>query len=593
MKERIEIEDKYKWDLSNYCKNDEDFYKKIEELKTLIERIKTFEGKLENDDILLECWKTFDEFYDKIGRAECYCSYRVDEDQRNSKVNEMQQKANKALTAFGEASSYIAPEITSFSLEKLEKLKQNPKFEKYIPYIKDYIRAKGHTLSKEIENFTSGMGEFLDDNSEIFEKFNNADVKFEDVINSKQQKLPLNNANYSQYLESNDRLLRESAFKNIHKGYGENINFLTSNYTASVKKTCFFAKKRNYKSALNEAIYLEEASEGVYNKLIEKTRENIDIIHDFLYLKAKLLNINDFAIYDRAVRIGTQTDEEISFETAIDEVCKAVAPLGEEYVGLVKKSVEEKWIDVYPNNGKRSGAYSCSVYGANPVVLLNFDNKESYVSTVAHELGHAIHSYYSNKFQPFQTCNYVIFVAEVASTVNEMLLWRYNIKKAKTKEEKIKFYDDLFQTINSTIFRQTMFAEFEAMVHEMEENELPLTKDSLCEKYFELNKYYYGKDVKIPEETKYEWARIPHFFTPFYVYKYATGLICALNLSKKIAEKDKHAIEKYFKFLSSGSSEAPITLLADAGVNLEEDKTFDEVFAWMREVLNDFKELMK
>ncbi len=591
MKERIEIEDKYKWNLSSYCKNDEDYYTRVEKLRPYIEKIKSFEGKLDNDDMLLSCWEMLDEFYYNAGFVECYVSYRCDEDQRDSKTSEMEQKLSKILTSFGEASSYISPEIATFSLEKLENLKKNPNFSKYIPYIDDYIREKGHILSKEVENFISGMGDFLGSNSEVYRKYIDADATFADAENSKGEKLPLNSANMAQYLQSTDRKLRETAFINTHEEYGRHINFISSNYIASVKQDCFFAKKRNFPSALSKSIYREEASETVYKKLIEKVRENVDIVHDYFAIKANLLGLGDFAFYDKFAPVGKESDEAITYENAIQMVCSAVKPLGEQYVALVKRAANERWIDVYPNKGKRSGAYSCSVYDANPVVLLNFDDKKNYVSTIAHELGHALHSYYSNQSQPFQTANYVIFVAEVASTVNEMLLWRYNMKHCASKEEKIKLYDELFEMVNSTIFRQTMFSEFEALAHEMEEREDPLTKDGLCNKYFELNKYYYGDKIVLPECLKYEWARIPHFYRPFYVYKYATGLICALNLSKKIAEGDSEATAKYIEFLSSGSKYDPIKLLTIAGVNLEEDKSFDEVFAWLREILEDFKQL--
>lgn len=593
MKERNEIEEKYKWDITRFCESDEKFLEEVKKLYSYVEDIKKFEGKLENDNELDACFEKSDEFGMKTNPLAMYISCREDSDQRDSTSHEMMQKLDKLLSAYSEASSYISPEIASFSKEKLDGLLNNPAFEKYKPYIKDYIREKEHILSKEIEGFLSGMGEFLGTNREIFQRFDNADIKFEDVVDSNGKHFPLNNANYTDYIYSDDRVLRKSAFENMNKAYMEHINFLTSNYVASVKERCFFAKKRGYKSALSASIFGEEASETVYAMLIKKVRENIDIVSEYFQIKAKLLNLKDIGLIDRFAPVGASSNEKISFEDAMKVVETIVRPFGEEYVSTIQKAVKERWIDVFPNAGKRGGAYSSSIYDKDPVVLLNFDGRKEYTSVIAHELGHAMHSYFSNKNQTYQTCDYVIFVAEVASTVNEMLLWRYNMQSCKTIDEKIKLYDDLFELVNSTIFRQTMFAEFEAKNHEMEEKEEPLTKDNLCKRYLELNKFYYGEKVQIDESVQYAWARIPHFFSAFYVYKYATGLICALNLSKKIAEGDKDAIEKYMNFLSSGSSKDPITLLALAGVDLEKEETFDEVFAYLKELLADWKNLIK
>ncbi len=593
MTERNQIDNKFKWDLSGYCKNDEEFYARLENLKPYIENIKVFEGKLDIDDELYKCWSLNDEFEQECSKLMVYVYCKQDEDQREEKANAMSQTLDKVATMYNVAASYISPEISKFSKEKLLALQEVPKFKKYIPYLKDYIRHKDHVLSKEIENFLCGMGEFLGGNSSIFRKFVDADLKFEDAEDSNGKKYPLTTELAGQYYESGDGKLRETTFKNLYTRFRENVNFLTQNYANSIKETCFFAKKRGYSSALNESIYNEEASESVYYKLIEKVRENVDIIHKYFEIKAKLLGLEkDFHIYDKFAPIGEEDKTKISYTEAIEMVKTAVAPLGEEYVSLVQKAYDDKWIDVYQNDGKRSGAYSISVYGGNPLVLLNFDDTRSYVSTIAHELGHAIHSYYSNKNQPFQTADYVIFVAEVASNVNEMLLWRYNLKNCKDREIRNKLFDELFEQVNGSIFRQTMFAEFEAKVHEMEESGEPLTKEKLCSYYLDLNKFYHGDHIILDDEIKYEWVRIPHFYTPFYVYKYATGLICALNLSKKIAQGDKQAIEKYLNFLSSGSSENPIKLLQIAGVDLEKEETFDEVFSWLREELSSWEKMI-
>ncbi len=590
MKERSEIEEKYKWDLSKYCKNDEDFYSKFANMTKKLEELKRFEGKLSNDDVLLE----YLDFSSKMEEEFCFADYayfKLCENNADRKANEMMERLSAFATKLSTATTAIEVEIDRFSVSKLKRLQSEPRFALYKRHFEKIIRHKKHVLSKKEELLLSKLGEFTGGFSENFDKFSDVDLKFEKISDSRGKEHEFSHSKYSLYVSSTDRTLRKNAFKNMNGKYGEFINFVACNYINDVKEDCVFAKIRKYKSALSAAIYAEEASEDVYNMLIKKVRENVDLQARYFEIKRKMLGLEKFAIYDMFAPVVEKFDKKYSYEEAIELIKKAVAVLGDEYVQLVERSKTERWIDVFPNKNKDSGAFSSGSKGATPVVLMNFEGDLNSVFTLAHELGHAMHTYLSDKNQPIQTSQYVIFVAEVASTVNEMLLLHYLLGQAQTDEEKIVYYDHLLTQMRTTIFRQTMFAEFEQFAHETYENEEPLSADLLCEKYEELNNFYHGKNVEQLEEMKYEWARIPHFYRSFYVYKYATGLICAIKISNALLN-DKTFAKKYLKFLSSGCSQDPISLLKIADCDLTEERTFDEAFAVCEEFLNRWEKIV-
>lgn len=580
---------KYKWDLSAYAKDEDDFLKRTKALQKYAELFKSFEGKLADDKTLLKLLNLTSEYSKEVSLLGNYAQRKLDENLADSKASENVNLLSKICSDNSVASSFITPEISQFSNDKLQSLMQNRKFKAHRLYFRDILRDRPHILPKNEEKLLSGMGEFLGGFSENHDNFSDADLKFKDVLDGSGKAHKFTQDKYSLYMHSKDRVLRANAFAEQNGAYGRFINFLSSNYLSDVKADCYFSKIHNYSSALEAAVLSEEASIDVYNNLIACVHKNLPTLYAYFDAKRSLLGYKDFYIYDQFASVSKVKEQKYSYDDAIKLIKKAVAPLGKEYVALIDKAKKEKWIDLMPNDGKAGGAYSASAYGANPVVLTNFTGDYNSVSTLAHELGHAMHSYFSETHQIFEESGYVIFVAEVASTVNEMLLRLMMLKNASTQNEKRSIIDGIFNDVKSTIFRQTMFAEFEEWVHAEYEKGNPLSKDKLCEKYYDLNKLYFGKRVKLTKETQYEWARIPHFYRSFYVYKYATGLISALNIVSRILNGEEGAVEKYLNFLKSGCTSDPITLLKNAGCDLEKQSTFDEVFDFLRTLLVDFK----
>lgn len=580
---------KYKWDLSAYAKDEDDFLKRTKALQKYAELFKSFEGKLADEKMLLKLLNLTSEYSKEVSLLGNYAQRKLDENLADSKASENVNLLSKICSDNSIASSFITPEISQFSDEKLQSLMQNRKFKAHRLYFRDILRDRPHILPKNEEKLLSGMGEFLGGFSENHDNFSDADLKFKDVLDGSGKAHKFTQDKYSLYMHSKDRVLRANAFAEQNGAYGRFINFLSSNYLSDVKADCYFSKIHNYSSALEAAVLSEEASIDVYNNLIACVHKNLPTLYAYFDAKRSLLGYKDFYIYDQFASVSKVKEQKYSYDDAIKLIKKAVAPLGKEYVALIDKAKKEKWIDLMPNDGKAGGAYSASAYGANPVVLTNFTGDYNSVSTLAHELGHAMHSYFSETHQIFEESGYVIFVAEVASTVNEMLLRLMMLKNASTQNEKRSIIDGIFTDVKSTIFRQTMFAEFEEWVHAEYEKGNPLSKDRLCEKYYDLNKLYFGKRVKLTKETQYEWARIPHFYRSFYVYKYATGLISALNIVSRILNGEEGAVEKYLNFLKSGCTSDPITLLKNAGCDLEKQSTFDEVFDFLKTLLVDFK----
>ncbi len=580
---------KYKWDLSAYAKDEDDFLKRTKALQKYAELFKSFEGKLADDKMLLKLLNLTSEYSKEVSLLGNYAQRKLDENLADSKASENVNLLSKICSDNSVASSFITPEISQFSDDKLQSLMQNRKFKAHRLYFRDILRDRPHILPKNEEKLLSGMGEFLGGFSENHDNFSDADLKFKDVLDGSGKAHKFTQDKYSLYMHSKDRVLRANAFAEQNGAYGRFINFLSSNYLSDVKADCYFSKIHNYSSALEAAVLSEEASIDVYNNLIACVHKNLPTLYAYFDAKCSLLGYKDFYIYDQFASVSKVKEQKYSYDDAIKLIKKAVAPLGKEYVALIDKAKKEKWIDLMPNDGKAGGAYSASAYGANPVVLTNFTGDYNSVSTLAHELGHAMHSYFSETHQIFEESGYVIFVAEVASTVNEMLLRLMMLKNTSTQNEKRSIIDGIFTDVKSTIFRQTMFAEFEEWVHAEYEKGNPLSKDKLCEKYYDLNKLYFGKRVKLTKETQYEWARIPHFYRSFYVYKYATGLISALNIVSRILNGEEGAVEKYLNFLKSGCTSDPITLLKNAGCDLEKQSTFDEVFDFLRTLLVDFK----
>ena len=584
---RSAVPQKYKWDLTAFAKDDEDFKIRVKNLLQYENLFKSFEGKLDGEDNLLKVLNLSSEYSQEMILLYCYAKRKADENLADSKAMERLNYISKIENQISVASSFITPEVSKFSNAKLNSLMKNPKFSHFRLFFKDIIKEKPHILPKNEEKLLSGMGDFLDGFSSNHDAFSDADLKFNDVKDGKGRSHKYNQALYSKFMHSPDRELRKNTFAEENGAYGRFINFISNNYISEVKANCYFAKIRKYDSALASAISGEDAKIEVYNALIENVHKHLKLLYKYFEKKKKILGYDKFYIYDQFAPLKNAVNKTYTFEQAIELIKKAVAPLGEEYVSLIDKAVKEKWIDVMPNDGKAGGAYSSGAYGAHPVVLTNFTGDFQSVTTLAHELGHALHTYYSNLNNIFEESDYVIFVAEVASTVNEMLLRLMLLNEQDSASQKSHIIDELFTDVKGTIFRQTMFAEFEEWAHEEYEKSHPLSKDKLCEKYLQLNKLYFGKGVVLTKETQFEWARIPHFYSAFYVYKYATGLISALNIVSRILKGEEGAKQKYLNFLKSGCKKGPVELLQDAGVDLEKQQTFDEVFAFLEDLLKE------
>ncbi len=588
---RNQVADKYKWDLSGYCSDDEEFYERLSKLENKKNLFKKFEGKLDQDEILLDALDLESKISQELEILGCYAYSRHNENIADEKGQKMKDATIRVNTLFSVATAFITPEVSKFSDEKLQTLQKCPKFFHHKLYFHDIIKQKPHILEANEEVLISGMGEFLGGFSHSFDAFSDVDLKFDDVYDSKGKAHKLDQAKLSLYTNSKDQILRKNAMKNINRAFGNFSNFLAQNYLASVKADCYFSKVRKYSSSLASELYEEEISEEVYKNLIASVKSNIKFLYDFFEIKKNKLKLKKFSIFDQFAPIGRSLNKKYSYEEAFDLLKQSTKVLGEKYEQIVEKAFNQNWVDVFPNVGKASGAYSSGAYRKNPVILMNFVGDFRSVETLAHEMGHSVHSYLSEQSQIFEEADYSIFVAEVASTVNEMLLNFYMLNKLSSSAEKLALLDNMFQNVKSTIFRQTMFAEFEDWVHAQIQDGNSLSTKMLCDKYYSLNKFYFGNKVALIDEIRYEWARIPHFYSSYYVYKYATGLISALNIVSRILNGERDAVEKYIKFLSAGCSKPPIEILKDAGCDLENPATFDEVFKFLKSLLEEYKSL--
>lgn len=589
MKKRCEIEEKYKWDLTEYFKSDDAWQNEFEMIKPLYSRLAGFEGKLVSDASLLECLNLQKEVGERVGRLYVYISLKVKEDGKNDFYQNRINKLNKYLSDVSPSLAYIASEINEFTDEKLNRLIKDSKFSEFDLVFKDALKSKPHMLSKVEEKLLSKVSECIGGSSNVFDMLDAVDITFEDVTDSNGNKLPLNNANYSSYILSTDRSLRETAFKNLNGGYGKFNYTIATNYMNNVITDCTLAKVRKFENAFSQALFEEDVRPEVYTSLTCGVNANLESFHRYFKLKQKALGLPNFYNYDVNAKLAVKNNKNFTYEEAFNVVTDALKVLGNDYTDMLNIAKDSRWIDVMPNENKDTGAFAWGSYGAHPVVLLNFEGSINSVFTLAHELGHMMHTYYSDKNLPSTKAGYEIFVAEVASTVNEMILAKTLLNKAGSKEEKLYYIDYLMNMFYSTVYRQTMFAEFEYNSHKAYEDGEETSTEALNNMYMELAKKYFGKDVILADELKYEWSRIPHFYNSFYVYKYATGLISALAISNKILANEKDAVKNYKQFLSSGCKKSPVELLKIAGVDLTDKSTFDNAFNFIKEILDEWE----
>jgi oligoendopeptidase F len=590
---RSEIPAEYKWRLEDIYTSDADWEKDVQKVKQMMEEIAAKKGTLaQSGKQLLDVLKLQDELLMTLDQVFVYARMRRDEDNANSTYQALTDRATGLSTQVYSAISYIQPEILEIPTEKLEQLQaEEPGLAHYRILLEEITRHKPHTLSAEEEAILAQVSELAAAPSKIFSMLNNADIKFPMIKDENGEEVELTKGRYIQFMESKDRRVRKEAFEALYSTYSKHRNTIAATLTSAVKRDVFYARTRRHPSALHAALFADNIDISVYDNLIATIREHLPLMHRYVSLRKKMLGLEELHMYDLYVPIVPEVEMKIPYEQAVSTIKEALRPLGEEYGRVLEEGFSSGWIDVYENQGKTSGAYSWGAYTTHPYVLMNYQDNVDNMFTLAHEMGHALHSYFSNKNQPYTYADYRIFVAEVASTLNESLLMKHLLDTTADKQQRMYLINHYLETFRGTVFRQTMFAEFEKMIHAKVEQEEALTADLLSEMYRELNVAYHGPEMVVDSEIDLEWARIPHFYNNFYVYKYATGFSAATSLAKQIVEEGEPAVERYLDFLSSGGSDYPLNLLKKAGVDMTSPEPIREALAVFKEMLEEMEQL--
>lgn len=595
---REEIDEQYRWDLSSIFESDEAFLAALEEAKKLPPRFASFQGKISASAVeLLAYLKLDDEAGLILTKLVNYAERKSDEDTRVSRYQDYSSQVMTLWVSLSSASSWFTSELLSLSEQEMEGFySQEPELELYRRCLDVIFSRREHVLSPAEEKLLAAAGDMANQPDNIFSLLNDADLTFPDAHDAKGAAHPVTHGSYIPLMMSADRTLRESAYESLYSSYRQFRNTFAATLGAQNKQLKFFAEARRYESALEAALSANEVPTQVYTNLIETVHNNMDAMYKYVALRKELLDVDELRFSDLYVPIVDDVELTFTYEEACDIILEALRPMGENYLALVRRGLSERWIDVYETPGKRSGAYSAGGYGMHPVILLNFQGKLDDVFTLIHEMGHSIHTYLSCANQPVCYSDYVIFVAEVASTCNEALLTRYLLDHAKNERERAYFLNHFLEQFRATLYRQTMFAEFELKVAELTAQGAGITADALCGIYKELNAQYFGDGIALDENIALEWARIPHFYYRFYVYQYATGFAAAIALSQRILDLGEQGREDYLGFLKGGSSKPPIDLLRGAGVDMlspepVEDalKLFDEMVDEMAEACRKLK----
>lgn len=595
---REEIDEQYRWDLSSIFGSDEAFLAALEEAKKLPPRFASFQGKISASAAnLLAYLKLDDEAGLILTKLANYAERKSDEDTRESRYQDYSSQVMTLWVSLSSASSWFTSELLSLSEQEMEGFySQEPELELYRRCLDVIFSRREHVLSPDEEKLLAAAGDMANQPDNIFSLLNDADLTFPDAHDAKGAAHPVTHGSYIPLMMSADRTLRESAYESLYSSYRQFRNTFAATLGAQNKQLKFFAEARRYESALEAALSANEVPTQVYTNLIETVHNNMDAMYKYVALRKELLDVDELRFSDLYVPIVDDVELTFTYEEACDIILEALRPMGENYLALVRRGLSERWIDVYETPGKRSGAYSAGGYGMHPVILLNFQGKLDDVFTLIHEMGHSIHTYLSCANQPVCYSDYVIFVAEVASTCNEALLTRYLLDHAKNERERAYFLNHFLEQFRATLYRQTMFAEFELKVAELTAQGAGITADALCGIYKELNAQYFGDGIALDENIALEWARIPHFYYRFYVYQYATGFAAAIALSQRILDLGEQGREDYLGFLKGGSSKPPIDLLRGAGVDMlspepVEDalKLFDEMVDEMAEACRKLK----
>ncbi len=589
---RNKIEQKYKWRLEDIYKTDEAWeedFKKLQGIMPTLSGLK--KGLTSSAASLAAALKKLDEASLLCERLFVYAKMRRDEDNSNSKYQAMTDRAMSLYVAVSGEASFVAPTLLKETKTTLEGfIKEEKALADYAFMIRNLIRKKKHVLGESEEKILSMSADFASGAKDIFTMLNNVDLKF-GTVNKGGEEVELSHAKFIALMQDKDRQVRKDAYETFYKSFRGSINTIAAAYSTSVKKDVFYAKVRGYENSLEKALFADNVPPALYEKLLNVVHDNLGTMHEYVDTRRRILGLEDIAMYDIYTPLVEDTDDKYTFEQAVDMVIEALEPMGEEYLGLLQRAKSEGWIDVFESEGKTSGAYSWGPYGTHPYVLLNHRSDLDSVFTIAHELGHALHSYYSEENQPYPTAGYTIFVAEVASTVNEILLTMHLLDNTSGNLKKyvLNHYLDQFRT---TVLRQTMFAQFEKIAHEMCESGQPLTQQTLSEKYAQLNRDYYGDSINTDDTIALEWARIPHFYNAFYVYKYATGFSAAVMIATGIYQRKEGVLEAYKEFLKSGGSDYPLELLKKAGVDFIDGDPIENCMRTFSQILEEFKKTM-
>ena len=589
---RSEISDEYKWSVKDLYSSDELWNNDYEKALKSTQEKSSFEGcVMDSADTLADALSESEKDDYITERLYVYAFMRYYEDTSDGTYQQMSGKAQMLAVKMSEKYSFLVPEIMAADDDKVARFLDSDKIKPYRHLLCDMLAKKEHTCSQKEEKLLAMASQMADSPSDIFSKFNNADVKFGKVHDEHGDEKELTSAGFSVFMESRDRNVRKEAFYALYRQYKSYINTLAASYYGNVKQAVFFANARNYESTLQMYLSGSFIPESVYTNLIDIVNNNLDKMHDYVSLRKKTLGVDELHFYDIYAPLTSDYTVKVSYENAKETVLDALKILGDDYVSQVKKGYESGWVDVYENDGKRSGAFSWGAYGTHPYIFLNYTETLNDIFTLIHETGHAMHTYYSNETQPYTYAGYKIFVAEVASTCNEVILIDYLLKHSRSDEEKKYLYGHYLEQFKGTLFRQTMFAEFEMITHRMAQDGEVLNAESLCGTYKKLNEKYFGKDMVIDEEIAYEWARIPHFYTPFYVYQYATGFSAAVAIATKIINGDKEVLHGYREFLKGGSSMHPIELLSLCKIDMSKPDVIQDALNVFGSLIEDFKKI--
>lgn len=592
-RKREDIAEEYRWQLEDIYKNQDEWEKDFNRVKELIEQIGPYQGRVgESAETLKQVLEILNEMQRKGDNLYVYSRMRRDEDNSNAEYQTLFDRAEGLSVQSSSAVAFVVPELLAMSREQVKEYeKAEPELAVYAHYFDELFRQKEHILGEKEERLLAMSADLSSASNNIFTMLNNADIKFPHIRDENGQEVELTKGRYGRFMESRDRRVRKDAYEGLYSSYKSLINTLAATLSSSIKRDIFYARARNYPSALHAALDQDNVPVEVYNQLITSVNNHLDSMYHYMKIRKKLLQVDPLYMYDIYVPLVADFDMKVTYEEAKEKTLQGLKPLGEEYLSVLRQGYQGRWIDVYENKGKTSGAYSWGTYDTHPYVLMNYDDKLDDLFTLAHEMGHSLHSYYSNQTQPYVYSQYSIFVAEVASTVNESLLIDHLLKNTDNPQEKMYLLNHYLEQFRGTVYRQTMFAEFEKITHERVEAGDALTPETLGEMYLELNKKYYGPEVEMDDNICVEWARIPHFYSAFYVYKYATGFSAATAIKQSILEEGQPAVDRYLNFLKSGSSDYPINLLQKAGVDLTTPEPVEKALSYFSKLLDEFEKL--